>query len=81
MKILSTSIKKTYALLILILIVLATYLYLNFVSHNPLNINSKIDSIKVDKSERKLCVYSKGRLNKVYKISLGKNPDGAKQYQ
>lgn len=56
-------------------------LYLHFRSTTMLNVNFKIDFIKVDKSERKLFVYSDGRLMKVYKISLGKNPNGAKQHQ
>ncbi len=37
-----------------------------------------IDQIKIIKSERKLFTYSKGKLLKTYKISLGKNPIGQK---
>jgi murein L,D-transpeptidase YafK len=81
MKILNFPIKKNQALLIVILVFLGSCFYLNSKSNNELNINSKIDFIKVDKSERKLFVYSNGKLVKVYNIALGKKPNGAKQYQ
>lgn len=81
MKRFKNPVKKNHVLLIVIFIFLGTGLYLSIKSNNALTINSKIDFIKVDKSERKLLVYSKGRLIKGYKISLGKNPNGAKEYQ
>lgn len=37
-----------------------------------------IDYIKIIKSERKLYAYSKGKLLKIYKIALGRNPVGGK---
>lgn len=78
MKTNNTSSKKNYILLIVVLL-LGIGIYFNFKSNITLDKNSKIDYLKVDKSERKLIVYSNGRLIKVYDISLGKNPYGAKQ--
>ena len=43
--------------------------------------NTKIDALVVYKSERKLLVFSKGKLIKTYNIALGKSPIGAKQFQ
>ena len=40
-----------------------------------------IDSIVVHKSQRQLEVFSKGQILKVYKVALGKNPVGAKEYE
>ncbi len=40
-----------------------------------------IDKMIVLKSERKLCVYSNEKLLKVYRISLGGNPRGTKQFE
>lgn len=42
---------------------------------------SAIDSIEVFKSKRRMHVYCTGRLLKTYRISLGKNPLGAKAYE
>ena len=39
------------------------------------------DSILVDKSDRKLTLYHRGREVKVYDIALGRNPVGAKERQ
>lgn len=41
----------------------------------------KIDSIIVHKERRALEVYSNGHLIKTYKISLGKNPIGDKEFE
>lgn len=40
-----------------------------------------MDSIIVYKSKRQLLVFSKGELLKTYKISLGKNPIGDKEFE
>ena len=40
-----------------------------------------IDRIEVFKSERKMLVYAEGELLKTYKISLGKNPIGHKEFE
>jgi len=42
---------------------------------------AKIDSIVVFKSKRQLLAYSKGNLLKKYKIALGRQPVGAKQFE
>jgi hypothetical protein len=79
MKTFTKSIKKNNFLLIIILMLLGTCLYLYFKPNTELNINSKIDSIVVYKSKRQLLAYSNEQLIKTYKISLEKNPVGAKQ--
>lgn len=38
----------------------------------------KIDSLVIDKSDRRLYLYSKGNVVKKYKVSLGSNPVGPK---
>lgn len=43
--------------------------------------NVKIDLIVVEKSRRILSIYDNGTLVKSYKISLGKNPIGHKQFE
>lgn len=43
--------------------------------------NAQIDKILVYKSKRQLLVYSNGTLLKTYRISLGRNPVGAKEFQ
>jgi murein L,D-transpeptidase YafK len=60
---------------------LGTCLYLYFKPNTELNINSKIDNSVVYKSKRQLLAYSNEQLIKTYKISLGKNPVGAKQHK
>lgn len=81
MKIFNPQLKKNHRLIIVVFLLIGITLFLNFKSTDVFPVNSKIDYIKVDKSERKLMVYSSGRVVKAYKISLGKNPTGAKQYQ
>ena len=67
--------KKIFYLTILILVIYYFY------PENKLPENAKIDLIKVKKSERKMEVYENGILLKTYKISLGKNPIGHKEYE
>ena len=43
--------------------------------------NFQIDRILVDKSKRKLIVYDNGKRLKSYKISIGRSPLGAKEFQ
>ena|SRR5688572_11406358 len=67
-----------FVILILSLIVAVVY------SHYPeksLPVNSTIDSIVVDKSNRQLHAYSEGQLLKSYKVALGGNPIGDKQFE
>ena len=40
-----------------------------------------IDNIVVNKSKRELLAYSNGQLQKTYKISLGRQPIGAKEIE
>jgi hypothetical protein len=43
--------------------------------------NAQVDKILVYKSKRQLLVYSNGTLLKTYRISLGRNPIGAKEFR
>ena len=43
--------------------------------------NITIDKIVVFKSEHKLFAYSKNQLVVIYKVAIGKNPIGAKEYE
>jgi murein L,D-transpeptidase YafK len=52
-----------------------------FFPDKKLPVGKEVDSIVVLKSKRKLQVYSDGQLLKTYKISLGRNPNGDKQFQ
>jgi murein L,D-transpeptidase YafK len=47
----------------------------------PLDKSATIDNIVVEKSKRRMFVYSKGELLKTYKISLGKKPIGTKEFE
>jgi murein L,D-transpeptidase YafK len=67
-------------LLILLVLVLAAVLY-NRWPEQKLDTSKKIDKIVVLKSERKMEVYSGNELLKTYKISLGSNPKGDKEYE
>lgn len=63
---------------ILTLIALIVYY---FYPEQKLPSNIKIDSLIVYKSKRELIVYSNGQVIKIYKISLGKNPVGDKEFE
>lgn len=52
-----------------------------FCPSKPLDKSILIDKIIVDKSDRKLSVFENGNLIKSYKISLGKVPKGAKEFE
>jgi len=69
--------KCAYAFAIFVFV---TFVYLYF-PEQKLDNNATIDYILVKKSERKMEVYQDGRLLKTYKISLGRVPIGAKQYE
>ena len=73
------SIKKiTRWTLILSIILLVVYY---FYPEQKLASNIKIDSLVVYKSNRQLLAYSNGQLIKTYKISLGRNPIGDKEFE
>ena len=45
------------------------------------NLKGKVNLIVVEKSKRQLALYHNNELLKTYKISLGKNPAGHKQFE
>ena len=50
-------------------------------SDKPLNKSITIDKIVVEKSKRKLYLYSNGKVIKTYRIALGRNPVGDKKFE
>ena len=62
---------------LLILIGAVYYLF----PEERLSAGQKIDKIVVKKSERRMEVYSGGQLIKSYRISLGRNPKGGKEFE
>lgn len=71
--------KKLMGFIALILIIVLGGYY--FYPEKKLPVDISIDSLIVLKSERKLLAYSNGELIKIYKISLGRNPVGAKEIE
>jgi murein L,D-transpeptidase YafK len=63
------------------LILLVGLLVYYFYPEDRIHDNVIIDKIVVYKSKRQLLTYSKGELIKTYKISLGRQPIGAKEYE
>lgn len=63
---------------IIILLIIAAYY---FYPESKLPKGKEIDRIEVFKSKRRMKVYSEGMLLKTYRISLGKNPVGHKQFE
>ena len=66
-----------YLLIVLLISVLIYYFY----PGKKLDNSTEIDKIVVLKSKRKLLVYSNGEVLKGYRISLGKQPKGKKQFE
>lgn len=64
-----------------IFILLAGLITYCFYPESKLPRDKKIDFILVYKSNRQLLAYSNGQLLKTYKISLGKNPVGDKEFE
>ncbi len=62
-------------------IVLAVLIIYNVYPEQGLPKGVTIDKILVDKSDRKLIVFSKGEQVKVYTISLGDDPIGHKEFE
>lgn len=81
--------KKISLAIIVILIILAVFYIISYISERKLKReladnmieNTKIDLIVVEKAKRTLSIYDNGTLVKSYKISLGKNPVGHKQFE
>lgn len=61
-------------------ILIGTFAYY-IAPENAIPLGTKIDKIIVLKSRRGLQAYQQGKLIKTYKISLGKNPIGAKKFK
>src|ERR1700678_2560084 len=72
-------IKKTAKILILSLSALLVIYY--FLPERKLPTYITIDKLVVLKSKRQLLAYSKGKLIKTYKISLGFCPKGKKEFE
>ncbi|WP_310556602.1 L,D-transpeptidase family protein [Flavobacterium sp.] len=72
--------KKTILLLVLLLFIVGILIFY-FYPEKKLPSNSVIDHIKVYKSKRQLLAYNNGKLLKTYRISLGKNPIGHKEFE
>ena len=70
--------RKTGVIILLIISLLIVYY---FFPEKKLDTSKKIDKILVLKSKRQLQVFSKSELIKTYKISLGREPVGAKQFE
>jgi murein L,D-transpeptidase YafK len=64
-----------------IFLTLAGVLIYYFYPENKLSTENEIDHIVVYKSKRQMLVYSNGELLKTYRISLGRKPIGAKEFE
>jgi murein L,D-transpeptidase YafK len=71
---------RKFIILFLFLLVLGAIAY-DLYPEKSLPENSTIDSIVVIKSHRQLLAYSHGKLLKSYKVALGGNPIGDKQFE
>jgi murein L,D-transpeptidase YafK len=71
--------KKIYKVVAIGILISIPAYYLYPSPKLPANIS--IDKLVVLKSERKLLAYFNGRLVKTYKIALGRNPEGHKQFE
>jgi len=72
---------KNRLLFILILIVATVGLFIFLHSNDSIDKSVKIDKIIIEKSKRELQVYSNNKLIKTYRISLGRNPVGKKEFE
>ena len=68
-------------LLTVLCLALATFVLYYFWRSKKLDTSKPIDRIVVVKHKRELTLYSKGEAVKSYPISLGKSPEGAKQFE
>ena len=75
---------KTAALLTILILILVTAGYIMEQKKEykiDENLKGKVNLIVVEKSKRQLALYHNNELLKTYKISLGKNPAGHKQFE
>ncbi len=70
--------KITRLTLLLVIIGLSVYY---FYPEDKLPADIQLDKLVVFKSKRQLLVYSNGKIVKTYKISLGKQPVGDKEFE
>jgi murein L,D-transpeptidase YafK len=68
-------------LILLLSVIISVLLIYYFFPEERLPIGAKVDKIVVFKSERKMKFYSNGNLLKTYKISLGGNSLGDKEFE
>ena len=71
--------KKAFAYILSLLVISLLAYY--FWPEKSLDTFKKIDKILVIKHKRQLIVFSEGKELKSYKISLGKQPIGAKEFE
>jgi murein L,D-transpeptidase YafK len=67
-----------WASLVSTLLILSVYY---FYPQNKLPVNTRVDKMILYKSKRELHVFANGELLKTYKVSLGRQPRGDKQYE
>lgn len=67
--------------LILFFIVVFALIIYYFIPEKSLPPGSKVDKIVVLKSERKMELYLDGKILKIYKISVGRNPHWDKEFE
>jgi len=65
----------------ILLLVVGVALVYYFLPEKELPADTKIDKLIVLKSERIMNAYSNGKIVKVYKVSLGQNASGDKEFQ
>jgi hypothetical protein len=70
---------KIFISAIILLLIVASGFY--FFPEKELIPGIQIDSLIVYKSKRELLAYSNGQIIKTYKIAIGRNPNGAKEYE
>lgn len=70
--------RKTITLIIIVISGLIIY---NYFPEQSLSDSAKIDRLVVLKSKRQLLAYENGNVIKTYKISLGRDPIGAKEFE
>ncbi|WP_306353485.1 L,D-transpeptidase family protein [Flavobacterium sp. '19STA2R22 D10 B1'] len=65
----------------ILVLLISGFLVYYYYPETKLPENTTVDHLVVYKSKRQLLAFSEGKLLKVYKISLGKNPIGHKEFE
>ncbi|GGH70000.1 murein L,D-transpeptidase YafK [Filimonas zeae] len=68
-------------LLVVFIVVFAVAAIYAWYPYSPMPAGTQIDKLVVQKSQRQLLAYEKGKLVKTFPISLGRNPIGAKEFE